>query len=356
MDAQVVVIGGGLMGLASAWRTALRGMDVLLLERGRFGHADGSSHGPTRLFRPLYEDPIYVRMVREALPLWRELERTPDSLLRMTGGLDSGRKDIMDRCAEAMRDGGAPFEWLDSADDRAPWCGLDGPFLYSPDVGIIDAASTIARLRDAARDAGAHLVDQRPVIGLEVERDAVTVRTADGPVRAGTAVIAAGAWARSVMAMAGLSAPLTVTEEQVFYVPGPADTIPLIWRGDRFFYTIPAFDGSGTIKIGDHGRGPRIDPDGRIIERNDEAAAHVSAWVSNAIHGAGEPGEAFDACLYTSTPDEHFILDARGRVIVASPCSGHGFKFGPLIGEIVACMTDGAPPPVPIDAFSLDRF
>ncbi len=357
MDAEIVVIGAGVMGLSVARALALDGRDVILVERARIGHDRGSSGGPTRIFRYAYDHPDYVRLAREALPRWREIEPRPEGLVRITGGLDAGDRDQLERCAAAMSDGGAHTEWLegDALAARAPWVRLDAPVLFSPDTGIIDAAATLRVLAEQARSGGALLREETTAVALDIGDDGVAVRTDDGVLRARRCVVAAGGWAGPLLTSVGVTLPVHVTEEQVFYFDAPAGTMPVIYRGDHFFYTVPAFDGGPIIKVGDHVTGPVTSADAAAHAVDRARAAPLMGWTARTFPDATATGDA-DTCLYTMTSDEDFIIDTYGPLVIASPCSGHGFKFAPLIGEIVACLATDREPPASIERFALARF
>ncbi|MGH2728477.1 MAG: FAD-dependent oxidoreductase, partial [Actinomycetota bacterium] len=137
----VCIVGGGITGLAAAWRLGLAGRETVVLERFELDHTRGSSHGPTRIFRFAYPDPLYVRMAQAALPLWRELESgSGDEILKITGGLDLGEPATVDAVAAALEACNAAVERLPDARNRFPWLGAEGAGVYSPDTGVLSAA------------------------------------------------------------------------------------------------------------------------------------------------------------------------------------------------------------------------
>ncbi len=354
VDAEFVIVGGGVMGLAAAWRLAIAGRAVLVLERFVLGHALGSSHGATRIFRYAYEDRLYVQLAQRSLTLWRELD---PALVTITGGLDIGDDDFLYRCAAALEAAGAQhamldprelersFGWVDTRGDRV---------LFSPDTGVIDATASIERLAAAAADAGAEIWPECIVTALRPDDEGVTIDTAAGPLRARRAVVAAGAWANGLI---DLRLPLTVTREQVFYFDGPPETVPVIDRARApAAYLVPKLGRAPGVKLAEHHAGAAVDPDSRTFETDVEGTARVMAFARERFRPmSGEP-IAYETCLYTNTPDEDFIIDRRDNVVIASACSGHGFKFAPLVGESVAALAMDRPPPLPLDRFSLDRF
>jgi sarcosine oxidase len=357
---EVVVVGAGVVGLATAWRLAAAGRSVLVLERFAPGHAAGSSHGATRIFRFAYDDPADVGMAQLALPLWRELEAAVAAeLLRITGGVDVGEPRFLDACAEALGSRGAAFERLD-ATERAARLGWleagDEPALFSPDTGVLAAARSVEALAQAARASGAELRSTSPVVRLEQDDDGVTLHTSGGSVRGRRCVVAAGPWTRELLEPLGIRLPLHVTREQVFYFKAPGEVIPFIHRGPIARYGVPAFGGAAGVKVAEHGTGEHTSADGRSSELDPEGEARLVAYVSQALPSFEPEPVAFETCLYTMTPDEGFIIEARAPLVIASTCSGHGFKFAPIVGEALAALATDREPPFAVDRFRLDRF
>ena len=357
---EVVVVGAGVVGLATAWRLASNGREVAVLERFPLGHDRGSSHGATRIFRFAYEDPTYVRFARAAVPLWRELEGgSGEEILRITGGLDVGPVEHLDRVASALRSCGASAELLTASERRArfPWLELgDAPALYSPDTGVIAAARALEALAASARASGADIRKERHVRSLTPDGNGVTVATDHGDLRARRCVVAAGGWSAPLLDPLGIRLPVRVTREQVFYFRGETQLVPFIHYGDLARYAVPAFAGAAGVKIAEHMTGEETSAEGRSFDMDPEGAARVAAYVQETVPGLDPQPVGFETCLYTTTPDEGFVLDAAGPVVVASPCSGHGFKFAPIVGETLACIATGREPPLPAGPFDLTRF
>jgi sarcosine oxidase len=362
-DVEIAIIGGGAVGLAAAWRLAAAGREVLLIERFDLGHDRGSSHGPTRIFRFAYDMPDYVRMAQAALPLWRELEQSSGKeLLRITGGLDVGNDTYLKALETALTKCGAAAERLDAGarKKRFGWLEAgDEPAVYSPDTGVLAAARALEAMASAARAGGAEIRERAPVEQIDVQDDAVTLDIAGEKgeeIRARRCIVAAGAWARPLLAQLSIPLPVTVTREQVFYFHAPDDVVPFIYRGDIDRYGVPAFAGAPGVKVAEHGTGERTSADGRSDDMDPEGEARVAEFVERVLPGFDSEPVAFETCLYTTTPDEDFVLDTRGPIVIASACSGHGFKFAPIVGEILACMTIERRPPIPLDRFRLSRF
>jgi len=355
-----VVVGAGVAGLSAAWRLAAAGREVVVLERFALGHDRGSSHGATRIFRFAYADPVYVRLARAALPLWRELEDvTGSEILRVTGGLDAGPGEALDAISSALDACGAAAEVLDAPETRRrfPWLTLgETPALFSRDTGVLAAARALDALANAARAGGADIREERPVRSLSIEGDGVAIETDAGAIRARRCVVAAGAWANELLAPLDFAIPLRVTREQVFYFRGPDDVVPFIHHGELSRYCVPAFAGAAGIKVAEHMTGEPTSAEGRSFDMDPEGAARVAAYVEGTLPGCDPEPVALETCLYSNTPDEGFVLDAVGPLIVSSACSGHGFKFGPIVGEILAGLGTGREPPLPLAPFSLDRF
>ncbi|HEX2057432.1 MAG TPA: FAD-dependent oxidoreductase [Actinomycetota bacterium] len=338
---KVAVVGSGVMGAATARALACAGHDVTVFEQFAFGHDRGSSHGESRVFRFSYPDAMYVAMAMEALPLWRELERdTGEELLRTTGGLDRGK--ALDDHVTALQECGAECEVLepDEAEARFPWLGTsDGPVLYQPDGGVIAAERAVHAFLRSAAARGAVLRDETKVLSVDPAAGGVVVETERGPLRADVAVVTAGAWAKELVAPLGVDLPTRPTRETVAYfdLDEPRLTTLVEW-GDPAVYSLPSRP--GLMKAGEHVAGPTTNPndEGRA---NDEAVARLSDWVARRFPAANPRPRYAETCIYTNTPDESFILERHGDVVIGSPCSGHGFKFAPLIGKRLAALATG---------------
>jgi sarcosine oxidase len=333
----VVVVGAGVMGAATARSVARRGRRTLLLERFALGHKRGSSHGRSRIFRLSYPDPMYVRMAQEALPLWRALEGDAGvDLLTTTGGLDCGPG--IDANAGALAACGAECEMLDGEEAARRWPGLafpaPEPVLYHPDGGYVRADDAVAACARTAAAAGAEMREGAPVTAVEAAGDRARVVVGGETIEAPVAVVTAGAWARGLLAGAGIDIPTRPTRETVSYFRIEDGSLPTVVEWARpALYALPS-PGQG-LKVGEHVAGPEIDPDADGPPSRDSIEA-TSAWIARRFPSAEPVAHLSETCLYTNTPDEHFILERHGPVVVGSPCSGHGFKFAPLIGERLA--------------------
>lgn len=337
-DADVIVVGAGVMGTSTARALARNGCDVLLLERFTIPHKRGSSHGASRIFRFSYADLKFVRMAREVLPLWRELEEeTGEHLLTVTGGLDIG--DALDRHAQALAAGGASFEWLGAAEvgRRFPQVALPGDTraLFHPDGGYLAADRTVVASAASARAHGAEIREGTHVLALRPVGSGVEVETEDRTYRARVAVVTAGGWAKGLLAGAGIELPVRVTRETVAYyeVDEEAAIPSLVDWGSPAVYSLRS-PGQG-LKVGEHIAGPVVDPD-QEGPPDEGSVARLSGWVRTRYPGVDAEPHLAETCLYTVTDDEDFIIDRRGPIVIGSPCSGHGFKFAPLTGRRLA--------------------
>lgn len=358
----VAIVGGGAVGTAAALVLAGRGRAVTVFERGPIGNSMGSSGGPTRIFRLAYEHPDYVRMARAALGKWRELEsEAGEDLMITTAGIDTGLGAVM--AADALAAAGETFSLPRPGEVRERWPALriadEETVLLQEDAGVCMAERTVLAQARLAEERGARILEGATVEAIVPGADGAEVRTADGAVQAEVVIVAAGAWAGGLLPQVGLELPLVPTLEQVTYLrlddPSPLPTI-IDWveGGVASPYAVPDPTEPGSFKIALHLSGPPIDPDAdaRTPDPVREATAVAHAASRFAPHSVGETV----TCLYTRTPDEDFVLDRVGPIVVASPCSGHGFKFVPLLGELVADLATGSRPAIDLTRFRSDRF
>lgn len=325
------------MGCSAARSLSKLGNKVVLLERFRLGHKRGSSHGRTRIFRFSYPDPTYVAMAQEALGLWRDLEREAGTqLVQTTGGFDVGAH-IAENAA-ALEECGATYELTDGAAARGRFpvmdIGDDVPVLFQRDSGVIYADASIATFATSAMDADAEIIEEREVISIEPAPHSVVVRTPGGDFEAGCIVVTAGPWAKGLLATVGIELPVRPTRETVAFFPTETDGIPtFVEWGTPSVYALPS-PGQG-LKVGEHIAGPVADPDDDQPV-NPESVARLARWVGERFPKVDTEARLAETCFYTNTKDENFILERHGNIVVGSPCSGHGFKFAPLIGKRLA--------------------
>ncbi|HVM08309.1 MAG TPA: N-methyl-L-tryptophan oxidase [Acidimicrobiales bacterium] len=344
--ADVIVVGGGVMGSATAWSLARRGVDVLLLERFERGHVRGSSHGGSRIFRLAYADGEYVRLGQRARDLWLELEDEAEchgEILQVTGGLDHGDPDEVDRIHQALVAARVPRERLtpEEAGERWPQFRFDRAVVHTFQSGRLLADRAVRTLQDRAAESGARLRFECRMLAIEANHR--SVMTFEGEIlhASRAIVVTAGAWVGDLVTPLGIPLPpLRVTREQVFHFPvasgQPAEEEwpSFIHYEARSHYGL-CTPGEG-IKVAEHGTGPETTGDSRTFEIDEIGRRRVVNYVRDWIPGlVPEPATA-TTCLYTNTPDSSFVLDRHGNVVVGSACSGHGFKFAPAIGERLA--------------------
>lgn len=357
----VVVVGAGAMGTAAARQLALRGRRTLLLERHEVGHDHGSSGGPTRIFRYVYDVPRYVRMAVLARAAWDELQDAAgEELLRVTGGLDLDRGPAV---REVLAAEGVDVEVLTPRAVRERWPSLRLPegteVLHQPGGGVVRAAATVAAQARLASEAGAVTMTGAAVRSVRPSSGGVSVIVEDGErFEADVAVVAAGSWAGPLLADAGIDVPLVPTQEQVSYFaveePSPLPTVIDWAAGPSHVYLVPDPWAPGELKVGLHRSGPPIDPDAAHLPPDPERLERVRDYLRERLAPHRELGRV-DTCRYTNTPDEDFVLDRVGPIVVASPCSGHGFKFVPLMGVTIAALATGEALPLPLEPFRADR-
>lgn len=359
----IAVVGAGVMGAATAWQLARRGHEVTLIEAYDIGHKHGSSHGSSRIVRRAYADPFYVRLTGQAYEQWRELEDDSSTpLLRMTGGLDMGEDRDPKAIADLLAAAGVPHELLgpEEASERWPYIRITGPVLYHPDAGVADADQTVAACVRRAIEHGAGAIIGARVTSIDVQGgERVLLRTDDGrQIVADTVVIAAGAWLPELRLPVPLP-PLQVTQQQVFHFRqrDPSVRWPtLIWDGALHLYGLPSGSDGGplpSVKVAEHDRGTPTTARTRDRIVDSSSRTRVGGFVRDRLPGLDPAPVAEATCLYTTTPDEDFVLDRHGPFVIASACSGHGAKFAPLTGAMAADLATGHADPHP--RFRLDR-
>ncbi|HWS31344.1 MAG TPA: FAD-dependent oxidoreductase [Actinoplanes sp.] len=367
IDVEVAVVGAGLTGAATAWALALRGVTTALIEAYPLGHTNGSSHGTSRIVRRVYDDPFYLRLTGRAFDSWsRAADDTSTDLVRLTGAVDHGSLRNPAALVPLLAAEGIPATLLSAAEAAERWPGMrfQGQVLHHPQAGHVNADAAVAAFTRRAAELGARVLDETRVTSIVASGSGAVVHTGgDGPViTAGTVVVAAGPWLPELApGLPFTPPPLTVTQQQVFHFTrtDPAAEWPVfVYKGaGGQIYGLPSGADGGpapAVKVAQHDGGRattastrdrRIDPVSRDV---------VTAYVKQFLPGLVPDPVAEASCLYTVTPDEDFILDRVGPLVIASPCSGHGAKFAALTGETAAALAigDGTPEP----RFALNRF
>ena len=315
------MIGAGVMGLATGWALRRRGHEAVVYEQFHVGNDRGSSHGRSRIFSLAYAEPEYVRLAREALGLWRELEEESSETLLELNGLVEVVRTLGESTAETLEACGVAWERLDpaEAERRYPIRVPEGSFaVVQPEAGIVRA--------DLALKAFAQ--------GLDVREE---TRTRPEEVDADAVVVTAGSWVNEL-----LDEPLDVkvTRETLCYFRPDTGGRPVpsvvSFKAGRYTHDMYSLaDPKYGLKVGAHHAGPEADPN-VPGEPEPELIERITDWARRTYRLADPDPAAAETCMYTTTADETFILERRGRVVVGSPCSGHGFKFAPAIGERLA--------------------
>jgi sarcosine oxidase len=369
----VIVIGVGGMGSASAFELARRGRRVLGLEQFAVGHDRGSSHGHTRIIRQAYyEHPDYVPLVRRAFARWYDLEqRLGRHLLTECACLSVGApgSELIRGVRLSARQHQLPVEDLTAADLRGRFPAFRFGEAY---VGVLERSAGFLYVDecvrahiDAARSAGAAIHDNEPVRTWRATAAGVEVETERARYHAAKLVLTAGPWAPRLLAEWG--APLRVMRQVVLWF-GPRDVaafrrdvfpIYIADTPDGYFYGLPMLDANG-VKIAQHYGAPELAEPAevdRTATADDER--NVRRFLREHLPDADGSCNRRSVCIYTLTPDRHFILDVHPEhpnVAVAAGFSGHGFKFAPVVGEILADLVETGRTQHPISRFRLTRF
>jgi sarcosine oxidase len=307
---RVAVVGAGVMGSATAWALRERGVDVTVYEQFDDGdHDRGSSHGRTRIFRLAYPQDEWVRLAAEALAGWSDLG---GDLLSLYGLVELAPRreltsaDVLERCGE---------EFTFDVDDNRVRVPEGWAALWQPAAGVVHA--------DRARHAFLRDIDVRTGVRVESPED----------LDADVVVLTVGGWIRNLVP----DVPVRVSRETIAYFAYDGPPVPAVVEldDDRRHAMYALHDPVHGLKAGAHLRGHETDP-GDAEGADDELVEAIAEWTGARFVGVDPTPVGAQSCLYTSTVDESFILERRGRVVIGSPCSGHGFKFAPAIGRRLA--------------------
>ncbi|MCS3442085.1 sarcosine oxidase [Microbacterium phyllosphaerae] len=341
MDAvEVAVVGGGVMGLATAWELTRRGHRPVVFERFARGHREGASHGATRNFNNAYDEEHYLDLLVRAREGWEALGPVDgEPLLRLHGLVTHGDVDVA-AIERRLHERGIHAEILPPTEAASRWSGMrfDGPVLFSRDAGVARASAALEELEKRIVAAGGEVRWQTPVTRIDETDAGVELLIGERRVRADVAVVTVGAWTEKMLPGIGLPR-LEVTEET------PAHFLPVdgsAWPSfnhyvdtDRYPATVYGMPTPGEgVKVGFHRVGDAVDPDARPHRTThaEALADYVREWMPGLDPASTSP----ISCTYTSTDDSAFVLDRRGRIVVGAGFSGHGFKFAPGVGATLA--------------------
>jgi len=368
---RVAVVGCGAMGAATGWRLATRGVQVVCFDRHSPPHTLGSSHGESRIIRTAYfEGAWYVPLVQEAFPLWRTLEQESGAqLLTLTGALMIGAPsaEAVAGAQAAATAHGLDARVLDADELRRRY---PAHVITDEDIAVLDVQAGFIRPEEAV----AAMIDRLVALGGEVRRgvvvndvsgqaDAVEVATDETRESFDAVVIAAGPWMRDLFPL-----PLVV-ERQVMAWFGIATDGGDWFTPERFpvfiretdglgIYGLPTLDGV-SLKIARHHGGELTDPESVRREVADAELDPLRTFASTYLRGVTTRVARTAVCMYSNTPDEDFVIDLHPddpRVVVISACSGHGFKFAPVVGDIAADLVCDGRTARDISFFSTARF
>jgi sarcosine oxidase len=393
---EVVIVGAGLLGLAAAYVLGERGRDVVCLEQDDVGSERSGSRGTSRIFRLGYDDPLYVAMAARAEHDWRSLEAAcaeqlldPCDVLNFGEGLGElmSARDLAGRSPELM----AP----DEVASRYPRLAIAGPAVLDPSGGILRADRALAGFRSVMR---AELRERVTVTGLDDDGSTTRVSTSAGPLEAGVVVVCAGAGSRQLLRSAGIECRTVATSEQVAYFslasdgreaqsgdvaplpavierrrigsgvstgpheasgwaarPLPGESLHGPGRADQLaLYGLPS-PGPDCYKIGVHHTGPEVDPRAPAPAPDDAFTERLVQAARSVLRDIDPVPRLVERCVYDNTADEHFVIDRIGRIVIGAGTSGHGFKFGPLLGSLLADLATGSRPTVALERFSARR-
>lgn len=361
-----VVVGLGALGSATAYELATRGRSVLGLERFELGHSNGASHDTSRILRHSYHTPEYVRLTQDAYDDWARLSaRVGRDLTTVVGGLDLFPPEpaipLIDYTS-SLDEVGIGYELfdVDAIGERWPQFALPAGTvgLYQERGAIVPAGPGTAAMQEQARLRGAELRRHAQVVAVT----GTSVTLADGTtVSCDSVVLCADAWTNELLRPLGAELPLTVTLEQATYFrpERPEDLAPermplWIWMDEPSFYGFPCY-GEATVKAAQDCGGPAVDPDARGTSTDAEMLGLLAGHVGRMLPGSGPPVRSL-RCQYTLTPDRDFVMDrVPGHPsLVVGLGAGHGFKFAPTFGRLLADLADGSRETVS-PTFALDR-
>jgi sarcosine oxidase len=356
VDADVVVVGLGIHGSAAAYALAERGVSVIGLEQFDTAHTRGSSHGATRMIRRAYPNPIWNPLVDRAFAAWRRWEdASGQTLIHTTGGLYAHEEP------GALQ--GPGCEQVDRFEDVMPSLAVPEGYsaVYDPQAGVVEAGLALEFARAEATALGADLRFGVTVTGWSETDAGVVIETSDGILRANKLVLALGPWV-------GTAVPELAAFFEVWRIvtitAATGQTDAAAPRLGTFSVNLPTGLVFGLPEAGGHGlklgvdAGPVWDPAVPTAPPTDEEVEHLRDLLARFVPSADLSSLEAIACLYTMTPDKRFVvgeLPWASSVVVAAACSGHGFKFGPAIGDAVADLVQGVARP-DIDFLSVARF
>ena len=368
-DVEILVVGLGAMGSAALYHLARQGAAPISIEQYSVGHTHGSSHGHSRAFRVFYNDPVYVTLVKAALPLWQELETlSGEQLLTPNGMLAFAKQgnERLDQNIRVMQETKTAYEVLTAEEVAARFPALQLPAdtvtCYTLDSGFLNPSRCVRTHVSQAERFGATVHSGVSVHHIDISKEHPEVETSAGTYRCKRLIVAPGPWASQLLK--DLSLPLEVTRQQKFYFQPQdggalyqSDRLPVYADYDLHYYGFPYY-GPG-IKVADDGHGPVTSPEtvDRTLDLDVQNA--LERWLRTIMPGANPSFVQGSTCMYTLTPDNDFLIGhhpLNSNIFVGAGFSGHGFKFSTIVGKILAELAVDGKTDYPIDKFRLNRF
>jgi monomeric sarcosine oxidase len=376
-DYEYCVLGGGVIGSAAAYLLARSGASVVLVEQFELGHERGSSHGESRITRYSYDHPYYVRMAKRAYPLWDEImQESGEKLFLKTGGLDLDEEngERIAACISSMSAEKVKHEVLDAREIRRRFPQFHIPDhtqgLWQDDTGILSAALCVGTLQKLAEKHGARLKANTAVTRIEYDGKGARIFTKSGTIKTKKLILCAGGWMGPLLHGLGVKLPLQVTQEQyAFFQPHKPEAFAVgkfpvfihyggAGSGGIGWYGFPVF-GKDGVKSSIHKTGKPVTADTRDFKPDEQKLEQLHELMRELLPDAAGKIIHTATCLYTNTPDTHFVIDhlpGRDNAVFFSGCSGHSFKFSAVIAEMLIDMVNKKQPLVPMDLFCASRF
>lgn len=376
-DFEYAVVGGGGMGSAAAYYIAREQKSVLLLEQFEIGHNRGASHGESRIIRYSYEWTDYVKLAKDAFQLWHEVETEFGApLLHRTGGLDIGYPGNIefDQCIECLTEENIDFELLSPAEatTKFPQFNIDKNTrcVYQADAGYLEPDACVPAMVSLARKHGAVVKDATTVDDTAITDDGIKIFANGEKWQVKNLILAPGPWASPLLErLTGVKIPIKVTMEQyAFFKPKHSELfdekkspvfIVYVSPGElKWLYGFPYYKELG-VKVAEHRAGAVTDAQSRSFEPDPEKLKRLVSRAQNLIPDLTSEITKAATCLYSNTPDEHFVIDklpGRDNVVIAAGFSGHGFKFVPVVGSIIKDLALSGHTRRPIERFKIKRF
>ncbi len=371
----VIVLGLGANGSSALYHLSGTGKKVAGIDRFTPPHAFGSSHGQSRIIRQAYyEDPVYVPFLKEAYRCWSEIESVSGKQLFLkTGGLMLGKEDaaVVTGARLSAETHGIAYEYLSFSELQKRFPALNPPShtvgVLEKEAGILFPEKCITTFLEQAQKNGVSLRYEEMVLNIIPQDDKIELITSKGKYHTEKLIISAGAWAGSLAAGIGLHLPLTIARQALYWLTNrnsrsqpyflPQNLPVYIWEylPGKMFYGFP--DLGAGIKIAYHHAGQPVKPDELTQKVSPQEIDDIMEIAANYFNM--DPAfHSSSVCMYTNTPDSNFIIDYHPEyknIIIASPCSGHGFKFSSLTGKLLSEMATGEKTTLDISPFSLAR-